>query len=146
PCARRVARRCCWTPRCVPSSPTSCRWSDAVPVLLMNLRDVPEDELEEIRALLEAERVDFYETRPSMWGVSGGGIWLPDDTDEAEAARARARLAEYQQARARRMRELRAAGVRESPWREHPLRSLAALLGLLIMLGLVTVPFLMLGR
>lgn len=117
-----------------------------MPVLLMNLRDVPEDELEEIRALLEAERVDFYETRPSMWGVSGGGIWLPDDTDEAEEARARARLAEYQQARARRMRELRAAGVRESPWREHPLRSLAALLGLLIMLGLVTVPFLMLGR
>ncbi|KAA2284474.1 DUF6164 family protein [Arenimonas fontis] len=117
-----------------------------MPVLLMHLRDVPEDELEEVRALLEAEGVDFYETRPSMWGVSGGGIWLPDDADEAEEARARALLERYQAERSRRMRELRAAGHRESPWREHPLRSLAALLGLLIMLGLVTVPFLLLGR
>jgi len=117
-----------------------------MPVLIMNLRDVPEDELDEIRALLEAERVDFYETRPSMWGVSGGGIWLPDTADEAEEARVRACLGQYQAERRQRMRELRAAGHRESPWREHPLRSLAALLGLLIMLGLVTVPFLMLGR
>ena len=112
-------------------------------ILLMNLRDVPEDELEEVRALLEAAGVDYYETRPSLWGVSGGGVWLREAGQEALA---RERLAEYQAARAARAQASRAAGERESPWRERPLQSAAALLGVLIMLALSTLPFLFWNR
>ncbi|MFO7288296.1 MAG: DUF6164 family protein, partial [Gammaproteobacteria bacterium] len=44
--------------------------------LLLNLRGVPDDEADEIRALLEEHGIAFYETPPSRWGVSAGGIWL----------------------------------------------------------------------
>ena len=112
-------------------------------ILLMNLRDVPGDELEEVRGLLEAAGVDYYETRPSLWGISGGGVWLRDPAQEALA---RERLAAYQAERTQRARASRAAGERESPWRERPLQSAAALLGVLIMLALSTLPFLFWAR
>jgi len=44
--------------------------------LLLNLRRVPDDEADEVRALLERHDIPFYETTPSLWGVSAGGIWL----------------------------------------------------------------------
>ena len=44
--------------------------------LLLNLRMVLEDEADDVRAMLEAHRIEFYETRPSRWGVSHGGIWV----------------------------------------------------------------------
>ncbi|WP_421711891.1 DUF6164 family protein [Alcanivorax sp.] len=44
--------------------------------LLLNLRRVPDDEADEVRALLEQNQILFYETAPSMWGISSGGIWL----------------------------------------------------------------------
>jgi hypothetical protein len=33
---------------------------------LMYLRNVPDDEADEVRAMLDAQRVAFYETRPSI--------------------------------------------------------------------------------
>ena len=70
-------------------------------ILLMNLRHVPDDEAEEVRALLGENAVDFYETRPSKWGLSAGGIWL---RDQGQADFARALLADYQRQRAERAR------------------------------------------
>ena len=35
---------------------------------LMNLRDVPDDEADEVRALLDANGFGWYETKPSFWG------------------------------------------------------------------------------
>lgn len=70
--------------------------------LLFNLRHVPDDEADEIRALLTEHGIDFYETPPSFWGVSAGGIWLRDDERLGEAKRL---LAEYQQQRVLRARE-----------------------------------------
>lgn len=46
--------------------------------LLFNLRNVPDDEAEEVRALLESNGIRTYETRPSPFGVSSGAIWLRD--------------------------------------------------------------------
>lgn len=114
--------------------------------LLMNLRHVPDDEADEVRALLAEHGIGFYETPPSRWGISMGGIWLRDDT---EAARARQLLAEYQAERARRMRaaydERRRQGTAETladSVRRQPLRVLAyaAIVGLILYL-LIT-PFL----
>ena len=115
---------------------------------LMNLRDVPEDEADEVRALLDAHAFDWYETKPSFWGVSGGGFWLRDDDRLAEA---KARLAEYQEARgstarARREADL-AAGRVESPWadlRRRPLQTFAILLGIVLMIALTLLPFVLL--
>jgi len=48
-------------------------------ILLFSLRHVPDDEAEEVRALLTSHGVDFYETPASVFGVSAGAIWLRDD-------------------------------------------------------------------
>lgn len=64
--------------------------------LLLNLRNVPDDEADEVRAWLKRENLAFYETTPSSWGISHGGIWLEDDAD---LPRAKALMADYQAAR-----------------------------------------------
>ncbi|MBI5441365.1 MAG: hypothetical protein HY900_09165, partial [Deltaproteobacteria bacterium] len=48
-------------------------FSDPRPFL--NLRNVPADEADEVRDLLRANAIDFYETQPSPWGISSGGLW-----------------------------------------------------------------------
>ena len=50
----------------------------AMAKLLLNLRNVPEDEADEVRAWLKENSLAFYETQPSPWGISGGGIWIED--------------------------------------------------------------------
>lgn len=72
-----------------------------MPKLLLNLRHVPEDEAAEVRELLEVLGVDWYETRPSIFGVSHGGLWLREESQYTDV---KARLDAYQrerQARAR---------------------------------------------
>ena len=61
--------------------------------LLLNLRNVPDDEADEVRAWLAGSGLDFYETQPSPWGISSGGIWVREDTD---IVRAKALMADYQ--------------------------------------------------
>lgn len=65
--------------------------------LLLNLRNVPDDEAREVRALLDEHGIEFYETPPSRWGISMGGIWLHRDD---ELAGARRLLADYHAQRA----------------------------------------------
>ncbi|MFW6434740.1 MAG: DUF6164 family protein [Halovenus sp.] len=69
---------------------------------LMNLRHVPDDEAEEVRALLAELGFDTYETPPSRWGLSMGAIWL---RDESQLPAAREALARYQRERRRKARE-----------------------------------------
>lgn len=64
--------------------------------LLLNFRSVPDDEIEEVRALLKAEGIEFYETEPNAWMISAGGIWLADDS---QYSRARELLNAYQEQR-----------------------------------------------
>lgn len=71
-------------------------------VMLFRLRGVPDDEAEDIREILRAENIDFYETPPSRWGVSMEAIWLQD---EAELTRAKTLIDAYQQQRSQRARE-----------------------------------------
>lgn len=121
-----------------------------MPTLLLNLRDVPDDEADEVRALLDAQAIEWYETSPSPWGISSGGIWIRDDQ---QAAFARAQLATYQQQRALQARAAHAADLREgrieTAWtrvRRRPLHALAVLAGIVLMLvlGLAMLPFVLL--
>jgi len=65
--------------------------------LLLNLRHVPDDEADEVRAWLAADDYDWYETQPGRWGISSGGLWIKPDE---QYPRARAAMDEYQRNRA----------------------------------------------
>ena len=67
-----------------------------MPVLIFKLRGVPDDEAEDIRALLENNRIDYYETTAGNWGVSLPAIWLQNEMEEE---RAKELINEYQQER-----------------------------------------------
>lgn len=113
--------------------------------LLLNFRNVPDDEIEEVRELLNSHGVAFYETRPSLWGISAGGLWLARD-EELDAARRL--LAEYQNERRIRMREAYAEALREgrvegfaTRLKRRPLEVVFALAVVLGLLALILLPF-----
>jgi hypothetical protein len=116
--------------------------------LLMNLRNVPDDEADDVRAMLDAQRIAFYETRPSMWGVSAGGIWVTEDEAFADARRA---MDTYQQQRSARARAeytaAKQAGTADTfmtMLRAEPARVVLSILAMLLALGLVALPFILL--
>lgn len=117
--------------------------------LLLNLRHVPDDEADEVRALFEANGIAWYETEPNRWGISAGALWISDD---AEAARARALLADYQAARGERARGEYAEARRDgtaptwrSQLREQPLRVLLILAAIAGVIALSLWPFWLMG-
>lgn len=65
--------------------------------LLFSLRNVPDDEADDVRALLDEHGIDYYETSAGRWGISFPGIWLHDDTRLKEA---RALIDDYEKKRA----------------------------------------------
>lgn len=121
-----------------------------MPTLLMNLRGVPDDEADEVRDLLRSHHIEFYETPPSRWFISMGGIWLYDG---GPVDTARAVLADYQVARRERVRaeydRRRQAGEVDSfvrLCRREPLRCLGYLAVCGGLIWLMTVPFLWLAE
>ena len=118
--------------------------------LLLNLRDVPDDEADDVRRFLDSAGIGYYETRPSFWGISGGGIWIRDDGDVAEAKRL---MAEYQRERQTRAREQRAEAQRTGTaetfadvLRTQPLRVALTVITIALLLGLMAVPVLLLWQ
>lgn len=77
---------------------------------LFNLRNVPADEADDIRELLQREGLDWYETPPSPWGISHGALWL---RDAAQWPRGKALLDDYQRQRGERARGERAQALRD---------------------------------
>lgn len=55
--------------------------------LLFRMRHVPDDEAEEVRALLAQNNIDFFETFPGNWGISMPALWLKREDQYAEARR-----------------------------------------------------------
>lgn len=70
--------------------------------LLFKLRNVPDDEASEVRALLTEHEIPFYETTAGNWGISMPAIWLHNDEHYTKA---RSILDAYQHERSARMRE-----------------------------------------
>ena len=119
-----------------------------MPRLLLNLRNVPDDEADDVRAMLDANGIAHYETPPSGWGLSAGGIFVKANADIAEARRL---MAAYQARRSARVRAEYAAARRDgtaetfrSVLRAEPMRVVLALLGILLALALVALPALLL--
>ena len=84
-------------------------------VLLFSLRNVPNDEADEIRELLTSSEVEFYETPAGKWGISAPAIWL---LDEKELPKAKSVIDRYQKDRFVRQRQeyesLKRAGKNKS--------------------------------
>ncbi len=112
-----------------------------MPKLLLNLRNVPDDEAEEVGAMLDEQRIDWYQTPPNRWGISAGGIWI---RDEGDYPRARTAMDTYQTQRAQRVREewaqAKASGTAPTlfdVFRANPLGMLATAVAILLLLGLM---------
>ena len=94
--------------------------------LLFRLRNVPDDEAEEVRELLDEHDIETYETDAGNWGISLPAIWLESDS---QFERAKALLDDYQAQRTIRVRaeyeQLRSEGEHPSllaTVREQPLK------------------------
>lgn len=115
--------------------------------LLLNLRNVPDDEADEIRALFAQHAIECYETEPNRWGISAGGIWT---RNESQLVQARQLLADYQQQRSLRVRAEYADARRDGTaptllqsWRRQPLRVLVILVAIAGVIVLSLWPFLL---
>jgi len=121
-----------------------------MPVQIFKLRDVPDDEAADVRALLSENDIEFYETTAGSWGISAPGIWLKDESRFAEA---RALIDAYQLERQRRMQEEYAQLKRQGRQRsvaqlimENPLRAILYLVGIAVILYISIKPFLHFGQ
>ena len=117
--------------------------------LLLTLRDVPDDEADDVRRFLATAEIDYYETPPNRWGISGC-IWIRDDADVAEAKRL---MADYQSERQTRARAERADAERNGTaktfadvLRTQPLLVALTALAVALLLGLTAIPVLLLWQ
>ncbi len=116
-----------------------------MPTLLLKLNNVPADEAEEVRELLTAHGIDFYETDAGNWGISVAAIWVKG---EGQAATAQELLDLYQHERTARVREehaaIRRAGEHEtlaSRFMAHPLRFILYMLAIAAIVYFTVAPF-----
>ncbi|UTA47860.1 DUF6164 family protein [Simiduia sp. 21SJ11W-1] len=108
--------------------------------LYFKLHDVPEQEADAVRQLLDDADIPYYETHAGNWGLSLAAIWL---THEADKPRAQQLLEEFQAAHRAQAHEALAKQGLESPGQRflrQPVKSLAALLAVAAILYLMIVP------
>jgi hypothetical protein len=117
--------------------------------LLLNLRGVPDDEADDVRRFLESGGIRYYETQPSFWGITAGGIWIA----EGDAAEAKRLMADYQRERQARARAELAEAQRNGTAmtfldvvRTQPLRVAWTMIGIALLLALMAVPVLLLSK
>lgn len=113
--------------------------------LLFRLRHVPDDEAAEVRELLTAHNISFYETSAGNWGISMPGLWLHHDTDYLQA---RSLLDDYQAERRQRMRAQyqaeRAAGTADTMMtllRQDPMKVIGYLIVIIAVAGISILVF-----
>ena len=120
-----------------------------MPIQLLILRNVPDDEAEEIRELLRKRAIDFYETPEGNWGVSMPAIWL---NNEFQLEEAKALIEKYHEERFAKARSeyerLKHEGKQWTFWDEakkNPLRLIAYAIIIAVILYFSTYPFINLG-
>ncbi len=67
-----------------------------MPELLLKLKQVPEDEHQDVLDLLIEHNIEHYETNAGFWGLGMAGIWL---SDKDQYIQAKDLLAQYQATR-----------------------------------------------
>jgi hypothetical protein len=102
--------------------------------LVFKMRNVPDDEALEVRELLEANEIEYFETFAGNWGMSMPALWVKHDQQFSEARRL---IDEYQGLRAQRIKSeyesQRARGDTRTMWHsflEDPFRFTAVVIGI----------------
>jgi len=118
-------------------------------VLLFRLRNVPEDEAEDVRELLNKNGFEFYETSAGNWGISTAAIWLKNK-EQIESAKTL--IEKYQAERSMSQRhhyeELKKSGDHKTlmdAFKENPFRFIAYLIFAGFIIYISTKPFLTLS-
>lgn len=100
--------------------------------IFFRLRNVPEDEADDVRQLLDDHSIPWFETSAGRWGISFPAIWLSDDRDQQ---RARELLDRYQLARLQTQRAEQAVRLERGEYRtvvhqfmDRPLRTILAII------------------
>lgn len=121
-----------------------------MPVKIFMLRNVPDDEADDIRELLTNHGLEYFETPPGNWGISSPAIWLNDET---LLEKARSLIDTYQHERSARIREeyskLKLEGKHRTLLhviRENPIRFLLYVAAIVVIIYLSTKPFLDFGK
>lgn len=119
-------------------------------ILLFKLKDVPDDEAEEIRELLASNDIYFYETHAGFWRLGVDGLWLPDET---HLERARDLIRNYQTERTAKQHKIYAelveSGQAPTLWQNFllsPLRFIALIIAVFFILTLTLAPFGFMGK
>lgn len=119
-----------------------------MPTLIFRLRNVPEDEADDVRALMDENKFDWYETSAGNWGIAMPAIWLNNDEDLQQA---RQLINAYQQVRQSTMRDDYQRTVEEGSvvtfaqrLKQHPLRVAGLVLFCLFILFVSINPFMQL--
>ena len=120
-----------------------------MPIQLLVLRNVPDDEAEEIRELLNKRAIDYYETPAGNWGISMPAIWLNNEFQLEEAQALIEKYHEERFAKARSEYErLKNEGKQHTMIDEikhNPLRLIAYVVIIAVILYFSTYPFINLG-
>jgi len=118
--------------------------------LVFRLKDVPQEEIDGVRRLLDEHEIEYYETHGGNWGISIAGIWVTDDERHAEA---RALIDVFQKEHGRQMRAAYQAqcdsGEAETTlqrFMQNPLRFIAYLLFAAVIGYFSLMPFFELGQ
>lgn len=116
---------------------------------LFSLKNVPDDEAQEVRELLTSNGIDFYETPARFWIFSMAAIWLKH---ESEFERARALIDQYQLRRQQEQRRLYQQAQQSGQaltiarlFLQNPLRFVLALLAIAFVVYFSLKPFLSLS-
>lgn len=114
-------------------------------VLLFRLNNVPDQEADAVRALLEEKDIGFYETSAGSFGISVAAIWL---RDEEQLPQARQVLDEFQSEHSDSMRqayrESIERGEADNFWtrlRREPLKIVLAIVAITAILYISIVPW-----
>lgn len=118
--------------------------------LLFKLRNVPEDEADDIRQLMDDNNIEYYETTAGNWGISMPAIWVQHDAD---LTKAKSLVSDYQQKRAAQARQayndMRASGTAPSwfsRFQAKPLATAGIILFCLFVLYVMISPFVRLAQ
>ena len=114
-------------------------------VLLFRLNQVPEDEAEDVRHILDEAGIVVYESSAGFFGLGVAAIWLRDNEDLPHA---RELIDDYQKARAEKMRTDYEARLRAGDevgfWQQslqHPFRLIGSVALLVLILAIIMLPF-----
>lgn len=119
-------------------------------VIVFKLNGVPDDEADEVRALLTEKGFDFYETSAGRWGISVAALWLKNDEDKVSA---RALIDEFQHQRQEKVRaeyeQLKERGELEgilSRLLSNPLQVIIYIIFIALIIYLSLSPFIFIGK